>query len=47
VKEDKFTFFRQSTWMLIATVGGGCFMFLVQAAAQRMAKDPATGESEY
>ncbi len=47
MKEDKLTFFRQSTWMLIATVGGGCFMFLVQAAAQRMPKDPLTGDSQY
>ncbi len=47
MKEGRFTFFRQSGWMLMATIGGGVFMFLVQAAAQRMPKDVLTGESQY
>ena len=46
MKEHRLAFFRQSTWMLIAALGGGCFMFLVQGAAQRMPKN-AAGGSEY
>jgi O-antigen/teichoic acid export membrane protein len=40
VKEHRFTFFRQSAWMMMATVGSSVFMALVQAAAQRMPKQP-------
>ena len=47
MKESRFTFFRQSGWMLIATVVSGAFMTLVQAAAQQMPKDPVTGNTEY
>ena len=47
MKEGRFTFFRQSGWMLIATVTSGAFMTLVQAAAQQMPKNPVTGNTEY
>ncbi len=35
----KSNFFRQSGWMMIATVGGGAFMYLVHSIAQRMPKE--------
>jgi O-antigen/teichoic acid export membrane protein len=47
VKESRFTFFRQSGWMLFATLGGGAFMFLVQFAAQRyLPENPQTHETQ-
>ena len=33
------TFFRQSGWMMVATVGGGVLMFAVHSVAQRMPKE--------
>jgi O-antigen/teichoic acid export membrane protein len=48
VKEHRLAFFRQSSWVLIATLGGGAFMFLVQAAAQRyMPADELTKETQF
>jgi O-antigen/teichoic acid export membrane protein len=47
VKEDRHAFFRQSSWMMLATIAGSGFMFLVQIIAQRMPKDAITGETEY
>src|ERR1044071_2187913 len=40
LKENRFTFFRQSGWMLMATVASSVFMAFVQGAAQRMPKEP-------
>ncbi len=48
MKEHRLAFFRQSSWMLIATLAGGGFMFLVQVVAQRyMPVDAATGETQF
>jgi O-antigen/teichoic acid export membrane protein len=47
LKDDRFTFFRQTSWLVIATVVNGLFMTLVHSAAQRMPKDPETGQTEY
>lgn len=47
MKEDRLTFFRQSSWLVIATVLNGVFMYLVQGAAQRMPKHPESGQTEY
>lgn len=47
MKDDRLAFFRQTTWMVIATVVGGVFMALVQAAAQHMPVDAVTGETQY
>lgn len=35
----KLAFFRQSGWMMIATVGGGVFMYLVHSLAKAMPKE--------
>src|SRR4051812_43740368 len=37
--EGKSSFFKQSGWMVIATVAGGAFMVLVQATAAKMGKE--------
>ena len=42
-KASKSAFFRQSGWMMIATVGGGAFMYLVHSIAKGM-KDKDSGE---
>src|SRR5436190_14299259 len=47
LKEHRFAFFRQSGWLVVATIGGGFFMTLVQSAAQQMPKDPVTGDTQY
>ena len=36
---SKSTFFRQSAWMVIATVGGGVFMSAVHTVASKMEKE--------
>ncbi len=48
MSDDRGAFFRQSTWMLVATIGGSAFMFLVQFIAQRyMPKDPVSDETQF
>jgi O-antigen/teichoic acid export membrane protein len=47
VKEDRHAFFRQSSWMMIATIAGSGFMFLVQVIAQRMPQDPVTHQTQF